>query len=112
MSHSFCAWGCITIAAAVGIALGSDPRPDIPVSPTHAVPAVSNSSPSEDPFPIYRLRASETQLPDVLKQLEAGPVVHLTRNEFESRVRSAARAAMEAQNLPRVTDARYRASLI
>ena len=64
-----------------------------------------------DPFPIRRIRAAEAHLPELLKQLEPGPLIHLPRAEFENRVRSAGRAAAEARVLPRITEMRSQAQL-
>src|SRR5262249_29531491 len=100
----------IALAATVGAVNGSDPPNR--TRPPSAAPTNSDSRAGEDPFPIRRLRVSEAQLPEVLKQLEPGPVVRLPRTEFEARVSAAARVVADSQNHVRVTDARYRASLV
>jgi hypothetical protein len=68
--------------------------------------------PVEDPFPIRRLRVTENQLPELLKQLDAGPMVRLPRSEFETRVRAAGRAVAEARLLPRIVETRFKANLV
>lgn len=97
-------------AVAVGVADQDTPPPSrATTSPVIALPA---PEPVEDPFPIRRLRASESQLPEVLKQLDAGPLIRLPRAEFEARVRTASRAVAEARVVPRITGAEFRATLI
>jgi hypothetical protein len=67
-------------------------------------------APVDDPFPIRRLRGSDRALPDLLAQLDGGPVARLARADFEARVRAAARAAAP-RALARLTDATYSAEL-
>src|SRR5262245_1364057 len=77
---------CAVLAAvALGAAAGEDaPPPPIPAQAVAgpAAAAHRDAEPVEDPFPIRRLRASESQLPELLKQLDAGPLVRLPRSEF------------------------------
>ncbi len=68
--------------------------------------------PIDDPFPILRIRAFESDLPAILKQNDVGPLVQLKRGEFEAQVRSAARQLAEARTIPRITHTRYAATLI
>ncbi len=106
----------LCFALTIAVAAPAADQPPTTGAPGQAVagPAAlvhPDSLPSDDPFPIRRLRATEAQLPDVRKQLEAGPLVQLPRSEFEARVRAAARATAEAKNLPRIANAHFKASL-
>ncbi len=96
-------WLVLVCACAAGVAAGAVPRAP--------VRAVFDLSPADDPFPIRRLRGAESRLPEMLKELEPGPVVRLPRSEFESRVRAAGRAEAQRKNGPRVVDATYTAEL-
>lgn len=102
---------CVALALVVGGAPtgASD-------TPAQAVAGFVGSIPSDDglgdPFPIRRIRATEAQLPDLLKQVDPGPLVRLPRAEFESRVRAAGRAAADERILPRITDTRFKAALV
>ena len=106
----------VIMALGLGFVLAGDrpPAVDTPGEAIAGVVALLNPDavPVEDPFPIRRLRATPAQLPDALKQFDPGPVVRLPRSEFEARVRSAGRAVVEAKSLPRVTDARFKATLV
>ncbi|HJZ59484.1 MAG TPA: hypothetical protein VKE74_31360, partial [Gemmataceae bacterium] len=95
----------LTAAAALGSAS------DQPPAETKAVSASSNPVPADDPFPITRIRVSEDQLPDAIKQLEAGPLVRLPRSDFESRVRAAGAAIVSTKAVPRLAEATYTATL-
>jgi hypothetical protein len=104
-----------TVGAATIAGAAADPPGVRPPGQVVAGPAAvlhPDSLPVEDPFPIRRVRATEQQLAEAQKQLEAGPVVRLPRGEFDARVRSAGRAAAEARLAPRIADARYRAALV
>jgi hypothetical protein len=107
---------CVVLAAAVGTASsGRAPPTAGPLAKAIAGPVAqlhSDSLPVEDPFPIRRIRTTEAQLPEVLKQFDAGPLVRLPRGEFEARVREAGRAMADARNLPRIVDTRFQASLV
>ena len=39
--------------------------------------ALRSDEPNVDPFPIRRIRAAESQVPALLKQLDSGPLVRL-----------------------------------
>lgn len=71
-----------------------------------------SDDPVADPFPIRRIRATESHAPALLKQLDAGPLVRLPRTEFEARVRAAGRAAADAKVIPRIIDTRFTATLV
>ncbi|QJW97607.1 hypothetical protein [Frigoriglobus tundricola] len=100
-------WLFLAFAAVAGAAVAAVPRPPAAAAVRTAVALV----PTEDPFPIRRIRGSDSYLPDMLKELEAGPVVRLPRAEFEGRVRAAGRAALVAKQTARVVDATYAAEL-
>ncbi len=105
----------VASAAVVGSAAGDPPSSLSTPGQALAGPAVfahPDSLPVEDPFPIRRLRATESQLLEVQKQLEPGPIVRLPRGEFEARLRSAGRIATDARQPPRITDVRFKASLV
>src|SRR5437763_10078589 len=93
----------VAVAAALGAAVGGG-------TPSAAAVLVVET-PSEDPFPIRRVRVAEAQLPELLKTLEPDTLVRLPRAEFESRVRKAAAAASAAKVVPRVVEATYTAAL-
>jgi hypothetical protein len=106
----------IALAAAIGTAASGE-VPHASDTPAQAVGGpvsiiYPDVIPVEDPFPIRRLRVTETQLPDVLKQLDAGPMVRLPRSEFDARVRAAGRAIAETKMLPRIVETRFKASLV
>ena len=105
------------VALALAVPLGSAARPaDTPAQAIAGPAAVAHAETftptAEDPFPIRRVRATEAQLGDVLREAESGPLVRLTRGEFEARARAAGRTAAEARELPRVTESRWKASLV
>ncbi|MCI0705407.1 MAG: hypothetical protein L0241_30470, partial [Planctomycetia bacterium] len=100
-------WLLLILVVAAGVAVGAVPRPPADV----VVRAAIDSLPADDPFPIRRIRATENQLPELIKQLEPGPTVRLPRPEFESRVRAAGRAVVAAKAGPRVADAAFTAEL-
>lgn len=97
----------LALACAAGVALGAPPRPPAEAVVRGALDIV----PADDPFPIRRVRGADARLPDLLKELEPGPVVRLPRVEFEARVRAAGRAVGRAKHGARVTDATYTAEL-
>src|SRR5262245_48334141 len=107
---------CVSLAILIGSASGSDPTPPAPAPQAVAGPAgvvpIDDSAAVDDPFPIRRFRATEAQLPDLLKQLDPGPLVRLPRTDFENRVRAAGRVAADAKVVPRITDARFKAALV
>lgn len=105
----------VSAAAAVAGAFADDAPSVRPPGQAVAGPAAvlhPDALPTDDPFPIRRLRATDQQLAEAQKQLEAGPVVRLPRGEFDARVRSAGRAAADARLVPRIADVRYKASLV
>jgi hypothetical protein len=94
------------------VAVGDRAR-DNPAQAVAGPAAVAQDEPpAEDPFPIRRLRATEAQLAELLKPPDFGPLVRLPRGDFEGRVRAAGRAAAEARHAPRVTETRWKASLV
>src|SRR5437763_11965696 len=105
----------VCAAAVVGGAAGEAPRPaSDAAAEAVAGPAAlvrPDDAPADDPFPVRRTRATEAQLPDILKPIDAGPLVRLPRGEFEGRVRAAGRVAADAKVVPRVVDARFKAAL-
>ena len=107
---------CVAIAAGIGLATGEDPpRRSQTLDFAVAGPAAAiapDTAPIDDPFPILRVRIGESQIPAVLKQPNAGPLVQLSRSEFEARVRSAGRQIAEARTIPHLTHSRYSAKLI
>lgn len=98
-------WLLLVIVLAAGSAVAAMPRPPVKVAVRDAVELL----PVDDPFPIRRVRGTDARLPDLLKELEPGPVVRLPRAEFESRVRAAGRAVVTAKHAARVVDATYSA---
>jgi len=100
-------WLFLAFAVAAGGAVAAVPRPPASAGIRAAVALV----PTDDPFPIRRVRGSDSRLPDLLKELEAGPVVRLPRSEFEARVRTAGRAVFVAKQAARVVSATYTAEL-
>ena len=103
---------CIASAAALGgVPLSASDSPALAVAGPAGLLRTDDAS-IADPFPILRIRPTEAQLPEALKQLDAGPLVRLPRSDFESRVRAAGRAAADARVLPRITDARFKAALV
>src|SRR5688572_24151759 len=98
-------WLLLVIALAAASAVGAVPRPPVSVAVREAVELL----PVDDPFPIRRVRGTDTHLPDLLKELEPGPVVRLPRADFEARVRAAGRAVITAKSAARVVDATYAA---
>ena len=106
----------VSIGIAIATTLGGVPsRASDPPAIAVAGPAGAfrpDDEPIADPFPVRRVRVSESQLPDLVKQLEIGPLVRMTRTEFEARMRAAGRAATDAKIAPRITDARYTAKLV
>ncbi len=100
-------WLLLVCVCAVGTALGAVPRP-----PADAiVRSTLDLVPAEDPFPIHRIRSTDARLPELLKELEPGPVVRMPRSDFESKVRAAGRAVHQAKHGARVVDATYTAEL-
>lgn len=99
-------WLLLALACAAGAAPGGPPRPPADAVVRGALDLV----PADDPFPIRRVRAADAKLPEVLKELEPGPVVRLPRAEFENRVRGAGRAVAQAKRAARVVDALYTAA--
>src|SRR4051794_14712097 len=100
-------WLLLVLVVVAGGAVAAVPR-----LPTEAISrAAAEFSPADDPFPIRRVPGTDTRLPDLLKELEPGPVVRLPRPEFESRVRAAGRAVQNARHTARVVDATYTAEL-
>jgi hypothetical protein len=99
-------WLLLVLALAGG-AVAAVPRPPLKAVARSAADAI----PADDPFPIRRVRADVAQLPDLVKQLEPGPLVRLPRAEFESRARAAGRAVAAARHAARVVDATYSAEL-
>ena len=100
-------WLLLVLAVAAGGAVAAVPRPPAAV----VVRAATAFVPTDDPFPIRRVRGTDAHFPDLLKELEPGPVVRLPRPEFEARVRAAGRAALAAKYAARVVDATYTAEL-
>src|ERR1700722_11962109 len=103
-------------AGSIGLA-GVAGSADKPSSPSLAVAGPgaavgTGHMPIEDPFPILRIRAFESDLPGILKQNDVGPLVQLKRGEFEAQVRSAARQIAETRAIPRITHTRYIAALV
>jgi hypothetical protein len=99
-------WLFLILLVASGATIATVPRPAEAVSRTGA-----EFVPTDDPFPIRRVRATGAVSPDLLKELEPGPVVHLPRAEFEARVRAAGRAVARGKLGARVIDASYTATL-
>src|SRR5687768_3421849 len=115
MPHRLPLLTCVALAAAVGVASGdSAPDSGSPAQVVAGPAAVAHAEflPADDPFPIRRFRANEARVGDLLKHADSDPLVRLPRGDFEGRVRAAGRAAAEARNLPRVTETRFRASLV
>ncbi|MCE9562954.1 MAG: hypothetical protein K8U57_13000 [Planctomycetes bacterium] len=104
----------VALAVVVGSAAGEVPSVGTPGQAVAGPSALVHPDglPVEDPFPIRRLRATEAQLSEAQKQLEAGAIVRLPLSEFEARVRAASRVATEARQTPRITDARFKAALV
>src|SRR6187397_2494149 len=105
----------LLLGLAFATAIGGAPSSatDTPAQSVAGPAAVLGSDESgADPFPIRRIRATAEQLPDLLKHLDAIPLVRLPRGEFESRVRAAGRASADVKLLPRITDTRFKAALI
>src|SRR5438128_2027795 len=100
-------WLVLLIGVTAAAALGTASAPPSPA----AVVASSDSPPPEDPFPIRRIRVTEEQLPDAIKQLDSGSLVRLPRSEFEARVRAAGAATATVKNAPRLAEATYTATL-
>jgi hypothetical protein len=99
-------WLILVIAVAAGAAVAAVPRP-----PAAALHAALDLAPIDDPFPIRRVRGTGARLPELMKELEPGPVVRMPRPEFEARVRAAGRWALGAKLAPRVVDATLAAEL-
>jgi len=100
-------WLILVVAVVAGGAIAAVPRPSVKTVVRTAVDGL----PVEDPFPIRRVRGNDSRLPELLKELESGPIVRLPRAEFESRVRAAGRAVAATRNTARVVDAVYFAEL-
>ena len=100
-------WLLLVLAVVAGGAVAAVPRPPAEI----VARAVAEFVPADDPFPIRRVRGTDARLPDLLKELEPGPVVRLPRPEFEARVRAAGRAVSTAKHTARVVDATYTAEL-
>ena len=103
-------------AATFGLAAGGEST-DSSNSPRFAVAGslsavIPDPMPIDDPFPILRIRANESDIPSILKSTDAGPLVQLKRSEFESRVRAAGRHLAEARTGPRITRTRFSATLV
>jgi len=105
---------CIAGAVVVGSAAADPPTVGTPGQAAAGPGALihPDGQPVEEPFTIRRLRATESQLSVVQKQLESGPIVRLPRPEFEARIRSAGRVAADSRLTPKITDARFKATLI
>src|SRR5262245_49853503 len=104
---------CIALSAALGTIAGAPTSASDSSGLAVAGPAAAArvDEPLVEPFPIRRIRTTETQLSELLKQLDAGPIVRLPRAEFENRVHAAGRAAADAKVLPRITATRFQAVL-
>ncbi|AMV23089.1 hypothetical protein VT84_01665 [Gemmata sp. SH-PL17] len=100
-------WLFLVCVCAAGAALGAVPRPPAEAILRGALDII----PADDPFPIRRVRATDDRLPLLLKELEAGPVVQMSRPEFEARVRAAGRASAQVKHGPRILDANFTAEL-
>lgn len=102
----------LVIAVALAVSLGAAKQPP-GVPPTTG--SVSNSSPpaatATDPFPIRRVRLTEAQLPEAVKQFDPGTLVRVPRADFESRIQKAGMVA-GPRPAPRVIEAKYTASLV
>jgi hypothetical protein len=96
-------WLFLVIAVVAGAAV---PRPPAP-----ALHAALDFAPVDDPFPIRRVRGTDARLPELMKELEPGPVVRMPRPEFEARVRAAGRSVLGARLVPRVVDVTLAAEL-
>ena len=103
----------VALAAALGIIRGGSSAAADGPTQTVAGPAaaLAPDAPIADPFPIIRLRTDEAHVSELLKQLKPGPLVLLSRSDFEGRVRAAGRAAADAKIQPRISDVRIRATL-
>jgi hypothetical protein len=108
----------LIFVAAAAVGLGSVPgRAEPPAEASLGAVAGASSlaipagPAAADPFPIMRLRLTEAQLPDAVKQMMPGAVVQMPRHEFEARVRRAGRVVAENQAVPRIVEARYTATL-
>jgi hypothetical protein len=107
---------CVILALAATVALA---RNGAPAKPNPAAMAVAGPvlfvaptrTIAEDPFPIQRIRATEQQIPQILKPSEASALVRLPRSDFEARVRAAGAVLAESRS-PQLTHSRYRASLL
>jgi hypothetical protein len=64
-----------------------------------------------DPLPLRRLLVEPKQVPAQLEKVRRGVLTKLSREDFEARVRKAARAAAALKNPPRLLAAHYRATL-
>ncbi len=102
---------CVAVATAVGAASGGGPPPAGQAIAGAAARVPPDDTHVDDPFPIRRFRATEAQLPELLKQPDIGPLVRLPRSDFENRVRAAGRVVADARIVPRITDARFKAAL-
>lgn len=100
-------WLFLVVAVVAGGAVAAVPRPPVKLVVRSAVEYL----PVEDPFPIRRVRGNDSRLPELLKELEPGPIVRLPRAEFESRVRAAGRVVAATKQTARVVDAMYFAEL-
>jgi hypothetical protein len=102
---------CLVFVVAAGTA-ATEPAAAVPGPPTDAGEGTdAEVVPADDPFPIRRVRGTDARLPDLLKELDPGPVVRLPRAEFEARARAAGRAVARAKQVARVVDATYHATL-
>jgi hypothetical protein len=105
-SMSRAGWLFLVIAVAGGAAVAAIPRP-----PAATLHAALDFAPVDDPFPIRRVRGTDARLPELMKELEPGPVVRVPRPEFEARVRAAGRSVLGAKLAPRVADVALAAEL-
>ncbi|MCS7021716.1 MAG: hypothetical protein NZU63_07815 [Gemmataceae bacterium] len=113
--------GWLAVLIISGISLAAPARLSIPVvwSQEPAGPGLKSapspaSSPREDdtdPLPVRRLRVMPAQLPEVIKQLELGPLRRVGRQEFEQQLRQARRLLAETRQSPLLSELRLTAVL-
>jgi len=102
-------WFVAALAASIVIVAAA--AEDAPRMAVVGAPILTSAAPLADPFPIVRIRASEQQLLEALKENEAGAAVRMPRATFEARVQKAARAAAASRDPPRLVEAHYSATL-